>query len=427
MKSTKKHTLYLCYFGLLEPLVQTQVLPYLRQIVSENLKVSILTFEPKLKEHWTPEKIQAQKELLAKDGITWYYLPYHKFPTVPATTYDVLMGAWFTMKLSWKEKVDVYHARVHIPAAMGAIAKIFCGGKLLFDIRGFMPEEYTDGGIWKENGWLYRSVKNVERYLLKKSDGFVVLTEQARDILFPESAENGYDKLHRPVEVIPCCIDKKRFKVFDPLNREEIRREMNLEDKRVFIYVGSFGGWYLTDEMLRFFVQANKTDPANFALILTPRDGEIIRKKLVDFGMDEKDFRIVSVLPAEVPRYLKASDVAILFIKQCYSKLSSSPTKIGEYLAGGLPIISNSGVGDLDIMIAAEKVGVIFDNFTEKEYNGVLEKLDWLLKDESLQEHCRQIAYKYYDIETVGGTRYRRLYERLLQNSNKPTEAKAGK
>jgi hypothetical protein len=53
-------TLYICYFGVREPLVQTQVLPYLREIgkgkskkakgksgEEEFIKVSLLTFEPR--------------------------------------------------------------------------------------------------------------------------------------------------------------------------------------------------------------------------------------------------------------------------------------------------------------------------------------------------------------------------------------------
>ena len=88
---------------------------------------------------------------------------------------------------------------------MGAIAKKFSRKKpkLLFDIRGFFPEEYTDAGRWKKDGWLYHSVKKVEKWLFKESDGFVVLTEKAREILFPGSKETGFDKSGRPVEVIP--------------------------------------------------------------------------------------------------------------------------------------------------------------------------------------------------------------------------------
>ena len=50
-------TLYLCYFGLREPLVQTQVLPYLRKLAEAGVGVSLLTFEPKLKEKWTREEL----------------------------------------------------------------------------------------------------------------------------------------------------------------------------------------------------------------------------------------------------------------------------------------------------------------------------------------------------------------------------------
>ena len=39
-------TLYICYFGVREPLVQTQVLPYLREIRKGGTDDSILTFEP---------------------------------------------------------------------------------------------------------------------------------------------------------------------------------------------------------------------------------------------------------------------------------------------------------------------------------------------------------------------------------------------
>ena len=39
-------SLYICYFGVREPLVQTQVLPYLRELVDElSLEVHLLTFE----------------------------------------------------------------------------------------------------------------------------------------------------------------------------------------------------------------------------------------------------------------------------------------------------------------------------------------------------------------------------------------------
>jgi hypothetical protein len=39
---TAVKTLYLCYFGLREPLVQTQVRPYLRELARDGVEVYIL-------------------------------------------------------------------------------------------------------------------------------------------------------------------------------------------------------------------------------------------------------------------------------------------------------------------------------------------------------------------------------------------------
>ena len=74
-----------------------------------------------------------------------------------------------------------------------------------------MPEEYTDAGVWDERGYVYKSFKRVEKWLMKKSDGFVVLTNAAREILFPQLNGTGIDEFGRPVEVIPCCVDLRRF------------------------------------------------------------------------------------------------------------------------------------------------------------------------------------------------------------------------
>jgi predicted component of type VI protein secretion system len=53
------HTLYICYFGLREPLVQTQVLPYLRQLTSAAIRVRLLTFEPRLNDSCTRQEIES--------------------------------------------------------------------------------------------------------------------------------------------------------------------------------------------------------------------------------------------------------------------------------------------------------------------------------------------------------------------------------
>lgn len=411
-------SLYICYFGLREPLVQTQVLPYLRELLKDGHEISLLTFEPEFRAQWTAEDIEFERKKLEDEGITWHCLGYHKRFSVLATAYDTFAGTSKVSKLLRQENYDLLHCRIHIPMLMAALARKLTRRKpkLIFDIRGFFPEEYTDAGVWPENGWLYRSVKRVEKWLMKEADGFVVLTKKAREILFPEITtdiqDGGYDKLGRPVEVIPCCVDLGHFENVDPEFINKFRTENGLNNRKVFTYVGSFGGWYLTNEMMDFFECAKKFDPSTFVLILTQREPESIRGLLRGRGFADEDFFVNSTEPANIPAYLYSADVATSFIKPGYSKKSSSPTKIAEYLAAGLPIIANSGIGDTDEMLLSNDVGVIINEFSPEAYKNALESIS-NRKDPG--KNCREEAIKNFDLGLIGGPRYRRLYFKVLQ------------
>ena len=407
-------TLYLCYFGLREPLVQTQVLPYLRQISEGGIGVSLLTFEPNRTESWPQAEMEDWRARLKAEGIEWHSLAYHKRPSLPATLYDIANGARLAARMVRRDGIDVLHARGHIGAAIGALAKRMGGGRLIFDIRGFMPEEYTDGGLWPAGGHLYRLTKAAERRLLAKADAFVVLTEKARGILFPGASER--DAQGRPVEVIPCCVDIERFRAADTISREDVRKELGLEGRRVIVYLGALGGWYLTDEMAEFLSVAHDVDKETFSMILTQSKPEMIEGRLRALGVSEGSYLIRRVSPTDVPRYLKAADIALSFIKPCYSKLASSPTKIAEYLASGLPVISNQAIGDLDEMIEGNRVGVILKEFNRQGYLRALDEVEALRRDNAgLSAHCRAVAHREFDLESVGGARYRRLYKRLFE------------
>src|SRR5947207_15729468 len=91
-RSLLVRTLYLCYFGLRQPLVQTQVLPYLRQLSAGGVDVTLLTFEPELRQSWPQEERQQARQQLQAAGIRWLAAPYHKRPSAPATLYDIITG-----------------------------------------------------------------------------------------------------------------------------------------------------------------------------------------------------------------------------------------------------------------------------------------------------------------------------------------------
>jgi glycosyltransferase involved in cell wall biosynthesis len=407
--------LYICYFWLREPLVQTQVLPYLREIGKDGTEISLLTFES-TDRPMTSEEYAVEKQKLASEGINWEHLTYHKSPSVPATLYDVIAGAFCIRKLIDQLGIDVLHGRVHVPTLMGALGRKLSRRKpkLIFDIRGFFPEEYVDAGVWKKDSWLFHSAKRVERWLLHEADGFVVLTERARDILFPGSRETGRDTLDRPVEVIPCCVDLDRFDQTRRSATSDIRDEVGNKGRYTIAYVGALGGWYLTDEMIRLFAVAREIDASTFAMILTKRDHDTVKDGLRSIGYTDRDFFVGAVEPVQLPAYLEAADAGISLIKACYSKQASSPTKVAEYLAAGLPVIANRGIGDVDLVLDGEGVGAMLDGFTDADLHSAVVRARELAGGD--RQRFVAVAKANFDLQAVGGERYRRLYRRLTSN-----------
>ena len=112
-------TLYLCYFGLREPLVQTQVLPYLRQLSRGGIEAGLLTFEPNRRSAWTRDEARDWRDRLRADGIRWFSLPYHKRPSLPATTYDITVGGWVASQLVRRHGYGFIHARATWPPPWG--------------------------------------------------------------------------------------------------------------------------------------------------------------------------------------------------------------------------------------------------------------------------------------------------------------------
>jgi glycosyltransferase involved in cell wall biosynthesis len=182
----------------------------------------------------------------------------------------------------------------------------------------------------------------------------------------------------------------------------------------------------MAEETARFMALAFKQDPHTFALVLTQTPPEQIETRLRELGVPEDSFRVGRAAPADVPKYLKASDVAVSFIRACYSKLSSSPTKIAEYLAAGLPVVCNAGIGDVDEVIEGDRVGVVVRDFDDASLTRALEEVEALRAEGGLSQRARASAERRFDLERVGGARYRRIYARLgagLRPGESPAEA----
>src|SRR3989442_8193197 len=247
-----RRVLYLSYNGMLEPLGQSQVIPYLRELSKRGVRFTLLSFERAAA--FGPDGLAKCRELrgeLAADGIEWHWLRYHQKPSLPATLYDVANGVRYARRLVRRNRIEMAHARGHIPATIALTLKKCFDLKMIFDVRGLMAEEYVDAEHWSEGSTRYRLTKTMERRTLAGSDGVVTLTEKIWPIIKEWDGLRSREVLHA---VVPCCADLDLFR-FSEKERTRRRAELGLQDRFVVVYSGSIGGWYFTDQMADFFAE----------------------------------------------------------------------------------------------------------------------------------------------------------------------------
>ena len=244
------------------------------------------------------------------------------------------------------------------------------------------------------------------------ADGFVVLTESGRATLFPNGTPSG-----QPMEIIPCCVDPRRFAAAGASDRETVRAQLGVSGRAVFVYVGTIGGNYVVKEMVELLSVARQLDSRAFALVLTQTPPDTLVQALKQSGFSDEDYFVAHAALDEVPRFLLAADVGLCLIRSSYAGRSQSPTKFAEYLASGLPVMATAGIGDLDRQIEQNRIGVILRTFDCNAYRDALAAIEQLRRDVELAERCRRTAHIDYDLCSVGGLRYRRLYDAVIQRS----------
>lgn len=394
--------LYISYDGGFEPLVQSQVISYLKELNKKRLKFILLTFDKQNGLQYESKRSALQYSL-KQAGIYWISRRYHNWPNMPAKIYDIINGFLVCLPLVQKYNIRIVHARSYIAGAISALLKIAYGTKFLFDIRGILPDERVDGGIWNKTSLKYALSKKIEKVLFRKADELVVLSEKGKQILQSKS-------LCAHITYIPTCVNLNTFKFYRQ-KKKEIREQLDLNEKFVLTYAGSLGSWYLLNKMVCFFNAFKRIKKNAYFLMLTSEKKEKVEAYLSK-SIDRASFSVRFVSHDQMQNYLSASDAGICFIRQCYSKKFSCPTKIGEYLACGLPVIINAGIGDTDNVVSGNNVGVVINEFNDTEYNEKIKRFMQLIKNKNVKKRCRLIAEQYYSLKN-GADKYFEIYQRL--------------
>jgi glycosyltransferase involved in cell wall biosynthesis len=288
---------------------------------------------------------------------------------------------------------------------MGLQVKRITGAKLLFDMRGLWADERVDGNLWPKGGRLYRGAKTLEKSLLLSSDHVVTLTNAsvAEIRSFPYKSTAGL-----PLSVIPTCTDLTRFQP----------GPTRAASPFVLGYIGSVGTWYLLDELLGAFKVMLRLEPDSKLLIANRSEHDLIRARMSAVGVPTASIELTSASHAQIPALIHRMSAGSALIKPAYSKIASAPTKLGEYLACGVPCLGNHGVGDVEAVLQGERVGVSLPGFSAAQVEDRVHALLNLAREEGIGRRCRMVAERLFSLER-GVKSYRDIYRELTAGRGK--------
>lgn len=399
-------TLYITYDGLLDPLGQTQILPYLEGLATQHgHQFVILSFEKA--ERWADvARRQALIERLQRHNVVWLPLRYHQRPTLPATLYDLILGLWTATVAVQRYRVQALHIRSTVPLTLGLLLKRWFKLPLLFDLRGFWADERADLGM-PRTGLLYHLLKKLEQTGLNQAEQIVTLTKQSLRYLAEHSQTPS---IANKTTVIPCSANLQRWQR-DEHARARIRQELGWQTKQIVVYSGSLGGGYRSADLAECFATWLQNEPNLRWLVLSNQYPQPLIKALQHLNVPAESYTIRSVASNDVAQWLSSADVAISLITPSYAKIASSPTKFGEYLACGLPIFSNAGIGDSEELFA-QGVAIEIADFSVAAYQIAWQRYQALRQHPDLGQRCRDFAEREFDLASAI-ERYAACYREL--------------
>lgn len=370
---------------------RSQTIPYLRGLAERGHEMAMLSFE---RPEVLGDAARIAEVTAALGGAPWTRVKWRRSPPR-----DLVYGLAAMRRAAREHGATLVHARGYVPAFLAQRLSL----PFLFDMRGFWPDERADGGLWTRRSVGYRLWKRIEKGLCRDARGIVVLTERAKD----ELRRLGLAPESVPVRVIPTCADLSKFR---PVPEPERPPECRGGAARYLVF-GSTGTWYLREETLDFAALALRRDPEAVVHVLTLDPPAPLAEGLARRGADPRRCLVRAVAPADAARWISGARAAIVLLRSTWSKGASCPTKLGELLGCGVPVLMNRGIGDADRILDEGQVGVTVTGFGADAYGASLAALDrlWGEGARAVVSRCRAVAEREFALP-LGVGRYDAAY-----------------
>lgn len=395
----RRRVLYLSYDGLAEPLGQAQVLEYLAELAKSH-DITLVTFEKSWSDPAARERVAG---LVEKAGIRWIPLRYHKRFKLLSAAWDLSRALSVCVWAALTRRTEVFHARGYVPGVVGLILRRTLGIAFIFDIRGFWADQRADCGAWDRRHLPYRLAKVAERRMLRAADAIVSLTDAAVGRMKEYPCLRG-----RPARfaVIPTCVN---LDLFQP---PPARAQADGGRPLLVGCVGNVQLWYRFDDMLRAFNHIRELVPEARLLVVNRDDHDYVRHALTRARVPQNAVELVAAAYADVPAQIARMDAGLFFLKEYPSMSAVCPTRLGEFLACGVPVMTNAGYGDARAIVEGREAGVVVRGFDDAALSSGSRRLIEVLSAPGCRGRCRAAAESHFSLQE-GVSRYDSLYTSL--------------
>ncbi|MGB7408402.1 MAG: glycosyltransferase [Pontixanthobacter sp.] len=401
------NTLYLSRTGMLEPLGQSQVLSYLMGL-SKQYRVTLISFE-RADDLRNTDHVAYVERLCEQHGIIWIKRRFHNRPRLLAQLWNLLVLFMLTIREVWRNKPALIHARSYIPAAAAWSAGRLSKTPYVFDMRSLWAEELVTSDRISRGSWLHRTIDWFEHRMLKDADAIVSLTRAAVGWL---SDRHGDAIENRRMFVIPTCTDLARF---------ESRNEVATGPLIFGCHGSVLNRWFDADLLGRTFERLAIQHPYARFEIITREPPQSVLVALRGAVSYQDRLEIFAESPLLIHDRLKLHDLSIFFYASgSASELGRSPTRMGEALGCGIPVLTNGQIGDVEELVITHNVGVVLASREDEAIDIAIERALDLARNQEAAKRCRSVAEKVYSLE-AGTNAYHTIYENVRTGAIRPS------
>jgi glycosyltransferase involved in cell wall biosynthesis len=298
-----------------------------------------------------PAKAQEfQRELEQQTGAKCYLLPTNQFfrTKVAPAQEDTITNA--LAAVANKHQVDIIHGQALYSSMHALRLRKKFNAKVVFDVHGITPEEMEMSGA---NPPRIEMMTDCERRALEEADLRVFVSGAMREHFRKKYGQTQLDC------VLPCGVHAERFAMSEE-QRLRKRKEMGLEGKFVFLYLGTLSVWQWPEALFSVFAQFYQRRPESLLCLLLPgSDHKLALAYCQKHGLAPGSYLLTEVPHDEVGLVAGVADAGLLLRKSHPVNEVASPTKFGEYLAAGVPVVATANIGDTSALIRNERIGLV--------------------------------------------------------------------